>query len=128
MPPNSTHTPSSIDELNRSKIDSRRPDFLILSKEMLAIVLRLHRRQSGVIAPVSGPNAMAIAASSGSRSKAPLRAEIILICPAGPTLHRFGLILAAKDCATIFPFRTKKVSVANSYELSGVSAVQIIYA
>ena len=38
----------------------------------------------------------------------------------------FGLILAAKDCATIFPFRTTNVSVANSYELSAVSAVQTI--
>jgi len=41
-------------------------------------------------------------------------------------VQRFRLILAAKDWATIFPFRTKNVSVANSYELSPVSAVQRI--
>jgi hypothetical protein len=42
--------------------------------------------------------------------------------------QRFGLIFAAKDWATIFPFRTTNVSVANSYELSAVSAVQTMYA
>ena len=42
------------------------------------------------------------------------------------TVQRFGLILAAKDWARIFPFRITKVSVANSYELSAVSAVQTI--
>ena len=50
--------------------------------------------------------------------------------PRGPTglvVQLFRLILAAKDCATIFPFRTTNVSVANSYELSAVSAVQRIY-
>ena len=44
--------------------------------------------------------------------------------PGGQAVQRFGLILAAKDWAIIFPFRTTKVSVANSYELSAVSAVQ----
>jgi hypothetical protein len=39
-------------------------------------------------------------------------------------VHRFGLIVAAKDCAMILPFRTTNVSVANWYELSAVSAVQ----
>jgi hypothetical protein len=29
-------------------------------------------------------------------------------------VQRFGMILAAKDCATIFPFRTTNVSVAAS--------------
>jgi hypothetical protein len=43
---------------------------------------------------------------------------------AGLAGQRFGLTLAAKDWATIFPFRTQNVSVANSYELSAVSAVQ----
>jgi hypothetical protein len=37
--------------------------------------------------------------------------------------QRFGVILAAKDCATIFPSRTTNVSVAASYELSAVSAL-----
>ena len=41
-------------------------------------------------------------------------------------VHCFALILAAKDWAAIFPFRTTNVSVANSYELSAVSAVQRI--
>src|SRR5947209_5488841 len=46
--------------------------------------------------------------------------------PHGLAVQRSGLILAAKDWAVIFPFRTTKVSVANSYELSAVSAVQTI--
>lgn len=48
------------------------------------------------------------------------------VMAARPVVQHFGLILAAKDCATIFPFRTTNVSVANSYELSAVSAVQRI--
>ena len=43
-------------------------------------------------------------------------------------VQRFGVILAAKDCATIFPSRTTKVSVAASYELSAVSAFHNMYA
>jgi hypothetical protein len=39
-------------------------------------------------------------------------------------LQRFGVIFAAKECATIFPFRTTNVSVPASYMLSGVSAFQ----
>jgi len=42
---------------------------------------------------------------------------------AGLPAQRFGVILAAKDCATIFPSRTTNVSVAASYELSAVSAL-----
>ena len=38
-------------------------------------------------------------------------------------VQRFGVILAANDCATIFPFRTTNVSVAAWYELSAVSAL-----
>ena len=41
-------------------------------------------------------------------------------------VQTFGLTLAAKDCTTILPFRTTNVSVANSYELSAVSAVHRI--
>jgi hypothetical protein len=39
-------------------------------------------------------------------------------------LQRFGVIFAAKECATIFPVRTTNVSVPASYMLSGVSAFQ----
>ena len=39
-----------------------------------------------------------------------------------PSRDPFGLILAAKDWATILPLCTTKVSIANSYELSAVPA------
>jgi hypothetical protein len=41
----------------------------------------------------------------------------------GLAVQGFGVILAAKDCATIFPFCITNVSVAASYELSAVSAL-----
>jgi hypothetical protein len=42
---------------------------------------------------------------------------------ARPAVQRFGLILAAKDWAIIFPFRTTKVSVVNSLGIGANTSV-----